>query len=114
MPTLLQPSTAQQKPIHLQLSNRTLIKTIKCGHPWLYADSLQSLPPAPPGSLALVKTKEGDIIAKGLYDPKSKLVFRALAVKERRLDDSLVEARLQRAVALRRRLFEGQQTTGMR
>jgi 23S rRNA (cytosine1962-C5)-methyltransferase len=64
MPTLLQPSTAQQKPIHLQLSNRTLIKTIKSGHPWLYADSLQSLPPAASGSLALIKTKEGDIIAK--------------------------------------------------
>ncbi|WIA17529.1 hypothetical protein OEZ85_014360 [Tetradesmus obliquus] len=114
MPSLLQPSTAQQKPIHLQLANRTLIKTLKSGHPWLYADSLQSLPPAASGSLALVKTKEGDIIAKGLYDPKSKLVFRALAVKERRLDDSLIEARLQRAVALRRRLFQSQDTTGYR
>jgi hypothetical protein len=47
-----------------------------------------------------------------LYDPKSKLVFRALAVKERRLDDALIEARLQRAVALRKRLFQGQNTTG--
>jgi 23S rRNA (cytosine1962-C5)-methyltransferase len=64
MPTLLQPSTAQQKPIHLQLANRTLIKTLKSGHPWLYAEALHKLPPAPSGSLALVKTKEGDIIAK--------------------------------------------------
>jgi 23S rRNA G2069 N7-methylase RlmK/C1962 C5-methylase RlmI len=48
-----------------------------------------------------------------LYDPKSKLVFRALAVKERRLDDALIEARLQRAVALRKRLFHGQDTTGV-
>lgn len=50
--------------------------------------------------------------SQGLYDPKSKLVFRALAVKERRLDDSLIEARLQRAAALRRRLFQSQDTTG--
>jgi 23S rRNA (cytosine1962-C5)-methyltransferase len=73
MPTLLQPRTAQQKPIHLQLANRTLIKTIKSGHPWLYADSLQSLPPAPSGSLALIKTKEGDIIAKVGDDQQQQL-----------------------------------------
>lgn len=49
---------------------------------------------------------------QGIYDPKSKLVFRALAVKERRLDDALIASRLQRALQLRQRLFKGSQTTG--
>jgi hypothetical protein len=49
---------------------------------------------------------------QGIYDPKSKLVFRALAVKERRLDDALIASRLQRALQLRQRLFKGSRTTG--
>lgn len=47
-----------------------------------------------------------------MYDPNSQLVFRALAVKERRLDDALVEQRLNRALALRHKLFQGSDTTG--
>lgn len=49
---------------------------------------------------------------QGFYDPKSKLVFRALAVKERRLDDALIAHRLQRALQLRQRLFKDSTTTG--
>jgi 23S rRNA G2069 N7-methylase RlmK/C1962 C5-methylase RlmI len=44
----------------------------------------------------------------------SQLAFRAVAVKERRLDDDLVARRLARAVELRRRLFGGQDTNGYR
>lgn len=42
----------------------------------------------------------------------SQLAFRAVAVKERRLDADLIARRLERAAALRQRLFEGQDTTG--
>lgn len=60
MPQLLQ---ARNAPVHLVLG-KDRIKTLKSGHPWVYAESLQTLPKAPAGSLALVKTKDGDIIAK--------------------------------------------------
>lgn len=50
-------------PVHLVLS-KDRIKTLKSGHPWVYAESLAVKPPAPSGSLALIKTKDGDIIAK--------------------------------------------------
>lgn len=50
--------------------------------------------------------------SQGLYDPKSKIPFRAVAVKERRLDDALIESRLQRALSLRQRLFHNTDTTG--
>ncbi|KIZ00780.1 putative SAM-dependentmethyltransferase [Monoraphidium neglectum] len=101
------------KPVHLTLT-RDRVRALKAGSPWLYADSLRELPPARPGSMALIKTKDGDIIAKGFYDPGSQLAFRAVAVRERRLDDALVAARLERAVAMRQRLFEGADTDGYR
>jgi hypothetical protein len=49
---------------------------------------------------------------QGFYDPLSALAFRAVAVKERCLDETLIGARLSRAVALRRTLFGGSNTTG--
>ncbi|KAI8473438.1 MAG: S-adenosyl-L-methionine-dependent methyltransferase [Monoraphidium minutum] len=101
------------KPVHLTLS-RDRVRALKSGSPWVYADSLRELPSARPGALALIKTKDGDIIAKGMYDPGSAIAFRAVAVKERRLDDGLVAARLERAVSLRERLFEGAATDGYR
>lgn len=59
---------AGTKPVHLTLS-RDRVRALKQGSPWVYADSLKELPPARAGTLALIKTKEGDIIAKGMYDP---------------------------------------------
>lgn len=50
-------------PVHLVLS-RDRLRGLKSGSPWVYADSLASLPDAKRGSLALVKTQSGDIIAK--------------------------------------------------
>jgi len=44
--------------------------------------------------------------------PGSQLAFRAVAVKERRLDDELIGRRLERSVSLRQRLFEGRDTDG--
>lgn len=64
MPQLLQ---ARNAPVHLVLG-KDRVKTLKSGHPWVYAESFQALPKAPAGSLALVKTKDGDIIAKVCRD----------------------------------------------
>lgn len=41
---------------------------------------LRELPRAPAGSLALLKTADGEILAKGYYDPASKLAFRTFAL----------------------------------
>ncbi|GBF96339.1 pseudouridine synthase [Raphidocelis subcapitata] len=101
------------RPVHLVLT-RDRVRALKAGSPWLYADALRELPPARPGAMALVKTKDGEIVCKGLYDPGSAIAFRAVAVRERRLDDALLAARLERAVALRERLFEGADTDGYR
>lgn len=62
--------------------------------------------------MAILKDKRGTILAKGFYDPDSKLAFRVCALQSERLDDALVASRLHRALALRRMLFDGRDTTG--
>ncbi|KXZ49659.1 hypothetical protein GPECTOR_20g516 [Gonium pectorale] len=79
-----------EKPVHLVLSKDRV---------------LRELPRAPAGSLALLKTADGEILAKGYYDPGSKLAFRTFALQKDKLDESLVAARLGRAARLRDDLF---------
>ena len=65
--------------LRLQLS-RDLVRTLKRGHPWVFADALQERPPAPPGSLALLLDPRGKPLALGMYDPGPTLCFRACVV----------------------------------
>ncbi|KAL6747757.1 S-adenosyl-L-methionine-dependent methyltransferase [Haematococcus lacustris] len=92
------------KPVHLTLA-KDLSRTLRSGHPWLFADAFQAIPNARPGSLALVKNKKGDILSKGFLDPAASLAYRSLATLKERLDDSLVAGRLERCLLLRQRLF---------
>lgn len=55
-----------EKPVHLVLA-KDRVRSIKRGSPWVFADALRDLPKAPAGSLALLKTPDGDIISKGYY-----------------------------------------------
>src|SRR5579871_2620887 len=105
---------ADEAPLILRL-NRDLVRTIKRGHPWVYADALRELPKAPAGSSAvLLDNRKGEPIAVGLYDPSSPLAFRVCDPNGRaRLDDRWAERRLNDAVALRSALFDNS-TTGYR
>jgi 23S rRNA (cytosine1962-C5)-methyltransferase len=103
MPSLL--VAPAEKPIHLVLG-KDRVRTLKRGHPWVYRDALDSLPPARSGAMALLKDRSGEILAKGFYDPASALAFRVCALQER-LDTTLVEQRLARALHLRQRLQFG-------
>ncbi|PNH07406.1 Ribosomal RNA large subunit methyltransferase I [Tetrabaena socialis] len=94
-----------EKPVHLVLA-KDRIRSVKRGHPWIFPEVLRELPRAPAGSLALLKTPEGEILAKGYYDPASKLAFRTFALQKDKLDDALVAGRLERAMRLRAELFE--------
>jgi 23S rRNA (cytosine1962-C5)-methyltransferase len=92
---------------------RDRTRALKQGYPWIFADSLVELPRAPAGSRAMVRDRDGSLIAFGFYDPESPLAFRVVALERERLDDALIEKRLADAVALRRRLFDDT-TTGFR
>lgn len=108
---LLRRSDAE--PVALRLS-RDLVRTIKRGHPWVYAEALRQLPAAPPGTSAiLLDQRKGQEIARGLYDPRSPLALRVCSTDGQPLDDRWAERRLARALALRER-FVTPETTGVR
>jgi len=101
-------------PVVLRL-NRDLARTIKRGHPWVYADALRELPRVQSGSSAvLLDNKKGQPVAVGFYDPASPLAFRVCDTNgETKLDERWAERRLRDALALRRGLFDAT-TTGYR
>ena len=49
----------------------------------MYASNLSELPPAEPGSLALLKRpKDNRIVGKGIYTPESPLAFRCMVATD--------------------------------
>ena len=65
-----------ETPVVLRL-NRDLARTVKRGHPWIFADSLRDLPQSKSGSPAvLLDNRKGQPLAVGFYDPASPLAFR--------------------------------------
>ncbi len=104
----------QKKPIVLRL-NRDLVRLVKRGHPWVFADALQQQPKAPAGSQAvLLDHKKGREIARGFYDAASPLAFRVCSIEpDEPLDTAWAERQMHRAVAVRQMLFDDS-TTGYR
>lgn len=107
-------NSAQHAPITLRLA-RDLTRTIKRGHPWIFAEALRQRPPAPPGAPALLlDNKKGREVARGFYDPQSPLAFRVCTAEPSEpLDERWAENRLARALALRQAVVDPQ-TTGFR
>lgn len=103
----------QREPVRLKLT-RERTRMLKQGYPWVYRDWLKDLPPAPPGSRAMVRDKEGALLAFGMYDPTGPLAVRVCALEREKLDDDLIRAKLEAALALRRTLFDDDRTTGFR
>jgi 23S rRNA (cytosine1962-C5)-methyltransferase len=105
IPTTTQRPPPSTRPVHLELA-KDLGRSLLAGAPWVYRDALSPSSAAllrslPAGALALVKHRDGTILAKGFVDPSSPIAFRALATRER-LDPQLVRDRLERCAALRR------------
>jgi 23S rRNA (cytosine1962-C5)-methyltransferase len=99
--------------VSLTLS-RDLVRSLKRGDPWIFADALTGRPPAPAGSMAVLHDGRGRPVAAGLYDPAPSLCFRACTVEDGlALDDAWAGGRLARALALRKALL-GPETTGYR
>jgi 23S rRNA (cytosine1962-C5)-methyltransferase len=92
-----------------------LTRSIKRGHPWVFAEALRHLPSAAPGAQALLlDNKKGREIARGFYDPRSPLAFRVCTTTlGESLDDNWAQKSFERALVLRRMLFD-ERTTGFR
>lgn len=102
-------------PVVLRL-NRDLVRTIKRGHPWVYADALRELPSAPPGRPAvLLDNRKGQSVARGFYDPGCPVALRICETDpDAKLDDRWAERQLRDAIALRSCVSRGGLTTGFR
>ncbi len=114
MTYLVRRSNFDKHPLKLRLA-RNLTRSVKRGHPWVFADALRSLPAAPAGAQAvLLDNKKGREIARGFYDPNSPLAFRVCRVEQgQALDEIWAKAQMRRALELRRSFFD-EQTTGFR
>ncbi|MCB9077934.1 MAG: class I SAM-dependent rRNA methyltransferase [Anaerolineaceae bacterium] len=107
-------NTTKTAPIKLRLA-RDLVRTIKRGHPWVFADALRQTPAALPGSPAILfDNKKDRPIARGFYDVHSPLAFRVCTTDPAEpLDNAWASRQFARAAALRRMWFD-EQTTAYR
>ncbi|MEI8290392.1 MAG: class I SAM-dependent methyltransferase [Verrucomicrobiota bacterium] len=100
----------------LRLRVKTAAETIvRGGHPWVFADSLRDQNrDGRTGELAVIYDRNDQFLAVGLFDADSPIRVRILhAGKPQTIDPAWWSARLEKALAVRRDLFDAQ-TTGFR
>ncbi len=107
--------TPYKQPIVKLKLTRDLVRTIKRGHPWVFAEALRQQHKVEPGTHALLLDhKKGREVAKGYYHPHSPLAFRVCSLDTAdQLNDAWAEKRMDQALLLRQSLFD-HQTTGFR
>lgn len=93
-------------PVKVQLS-RNLVKVIKRGHAWVYADALRTIPDVPPGTPAiLLDNRGGREIGRGYLDPSGPIALRVCSTQPNHpLTSAWAEATMHQALALRTSLF---------
>lgn len=109
------PIKNSSSPLVLRL-NRDLVRMIKRGHPWVYAEALRELPAAAPGTPAvLLDNKKGQPIARGFYDQDCPVALRICDTDPNsKLDDRWFQRRLRAAIDLRTASSRDDLTTGFR
>jgi 23S rRNA (cytosine1962-C5)-methyltransferase len=95
---------------------RDVVKTIRAGHPWVYAEAL--VPPPddlPAGSPVAILDFAGRFLARGLWDPDSPIAVRVFTREpDEAIDEALVRRRVQVAAAQRASLLADGTTTACR
>lgn len=85
-------------------------KRIGHGHPWAYSNEIRMDVEAkalPPGTIASLHRVDGKPLGVGSFNPHALIAFRVFDREaQRELDAAFIEAKLRRALDLRRRLFE--------
>jgi 23S rRNA (cytosine1962-C5)-methyltransferase len=76
-------------------------------HPWVFAGAIRSVQGDPqPGDDVVLKSHEGEFIARGVFNPHSQIRVRLFSWNEAEgLDQAFWKARLQSAIQLRETLF---------
>jgi len=108
------PNTSIAPRLRLRLS-ATAETIVRSGHPWVFADSIREQNRAgQTGELAVIYDRNDKFLAVGLFDSDSPIRVRVLhAGKPQTIDLAWWNARLEKALAVRRDLFDVQ-TNGFR
>ena len=112
----MNPPAANQTAARLRLRITAAAETIvRSGHPWLFADSIHEINRVGQvGEFAVIYDRKDKFLAIGLFDPDSPIRVRILhAGKPQTIDSAWWKSRLEKALAIRRDLFDAQ-TAGCR
>jgi 23S rRNA (cytosine1962-C5)-methyltransferase len=77
----------------------------KAGHPWIYQADVKAPPSLQGGEVVSVVDGRGWLLGQAFYSRASKIALRWLTWDDRPVDEAFFRDRLERADALRRRLF---------
>jgi 23S rRNA (cytosine1962-C5)-methyltransferase len=91
-------------------------KSIKKGHPWVYADAvLKTSREANAGDIAAIFSAKREFIGLGLYDPASPIRIRILTTKPKTtIDEAWLKTAIQNSIAKRQHLIDNKLTDGFR
>ncbi len=91
-------------------------KSIKKGHPWVYADAvLKTSREAEAGDIAAIFGAKREFIGLGLYDPTSPIRIRILSTKPKTtIDEVWLKTAIQNSIAKRQHLIDDKLTDGFR
>jgi 23S rRNA (cytosine1962-C5)-methyltransferase len=100
-------------PPRLELT-KDLAHHLRQGHPWVFRNAFGRLPRLPPGEVVDV-TRQGQFVARGLYDPLSPIAVRVFALgSDEAVDSALFARRVAQAADLRRRVIDLERTDSFR
>lgn len=78
------------------------------GHPWVFSNELQEVPPLEPGTLAAVDGPGGEPFGTGFFNPRTLIAVRLLVRAPEELPEDWLERRLEAALERRSRLYPGE------
>jgi len=91
------------------------VRMVTLGHPWIIADSYTKKWPADrAGDLLELTDPEGRFLGTALADPAERVVARLISRKKMQLDLSWLKSRIQKAVTLRERFINREETNAYR
>lgn len=84
-------------------------KRAQLGHPWIFSNEMEMTPALKaltPGSPVAFSDASGQSLGTGFFNPHSLIAGRILSREGDDIDQSLIEAKLNRALSLRQRLYD--------
>ena len=78
------------------------------GHPWVFSNELQEVPPLEPGTMVAVDGPGGEPFGTGTFNPRTLIAVRLLARAPEALPEDWLERRLKAALSRREGLYPGE------